>query len=174
MEPISNIKKTYVMIIKEESHRKLVRNAEIRSEAVVLVTPKSGQNSIHCAYCFKQSHEARNYYLLVGYLKRWSERSQETSAGGRKERGRTNRGRGRCGSRNGYGFSILGSSPTGSGWAVVATVQQGKLCAPESDARLSAAKQSETASATASNSTIRILGLSTEQCASFVNLLNSH
>ncbi|KAI5652664.1 hypothetical protein M9H77_29851 [Catharanthus roseus] len=67
MDPIPNIKKTYGIIVKEEAHRKLVCNTDTESEAVVFTTPKS----VQCTHCFKPRHEAKNYYLLVGFLD-WS------------------------------------------------------------------------------------------------------
>ncbi|KAI5658038.1 hypothetical protein M9H77_26831 [Catharanthus roseus] len=148
------------MIIKEEAYRKLIRNAEIKSEAI-------------CTHHFKQGHEERNCYPLVGYSERssecWSEQNQETGAGGCRGRGRTNRGRGRGGGRTGFGRGILGSSSTSSGWAIAATFQQGDLC--EFDTRHSTTEQKGAAAeqrgaagavAAASSSSVGIPGLSAE------------
>ncbi|KAI5664977.1 hypothetical protein M9H77_24300 [Catharanthus roseus] len=51
------------MIMKEEAHRKLLRNIDTGSEAMVFATPKS----VECTHCFKPEHEAENCYLLVGF-----------------------------------------------------------------------------------------------------------
>lgn len=97
MEPIPNIK-IYAMIIEEKAHRKMIRIVEIGNEVIVFAAPKA--NLVHCTYCFKLGHEAKNSYLLVGFserssehlTERWTYRSLDTSAGGRRGRGKLNRG----------------------------------------------------------------------------------
>ncbi|KAI5673200.1 hypothetical protein M9H77_13564 [Catharanthus roseus] len=151
------------MIIKEEAHRKLIRNAEIRSEAVVFATPKSRQNSIHCTHCFKQGHEARNYYLLVGYSERslewWWERGQEIGVGDHRGRGRNNGGRRRDDGRDGFGQGVLRSFPASSGWAKGAAVEHG---------------EATTTVAMGSSSSIGFPGLLPKQWSSFDEILNNH
>lgn len=46
MEPIPSIKKTYAMIVREEALRNLVKNREIRSEAVAFAAARSYHNSM--------------------------------------------------------------------------------------------------------------------------------
>ncbi|KAJ4769803.1 Retroelement pol polyprotein-like [Rhynchospora pubera] len=104
MDPLPSLSKVYSMVVQEERHRSVVRDQDVRSDAVSFAVQLHKRDAdqhkgayaekLTCTNCGKPGHDITRCYEIIGYPAGWVRGGRGTRGGGRS--GARGRGRGRA------------------------------------------------------------------------------
>ena len=89
IEPLPNLNRVYAMIVQQERVRTMTRTKEERGSPMSFVVQVGGRNSggdgkdktVICSNCKRKGHEADSCFQQIGYPEWWDDRPRTTTGG---------------------------------------------------------------------------------------------